>query len=222
MGNTGWNAEKIPDYLLKWVNSRVHDPEEYRLNYLAFATNALFGEPDTDIMKKLYEKDKEKEKRENHIKGNPLNYATIVRSKDGLDLYLDRKSFLRVMRKFPLNLWINGKPPHESPIAARSFAQEITVCPFEQSGEITYFNPNFSDIISEGMDRYNEKMCGSAHLNGTPVLKYWFYPTKYGVKKYRHNDLNLETGERIISEKDDGLRINLILRHFPLLLTEEF
>jgi len=220
MEKARWNVEKIPDYFLEFINMSVPDPEFDELWRMAIKSKLMSpdGEPDPMIEEQLSKKTNEMDKQENHVKGNPLKYATMVKAEDGTDLYLDRENFLRVMKRFPLNIWINDRPPYESPIAARSFGQKIIVCPFERDAKITAVYSDWRDITFEEINTHNPK-----EEEGIVEISLHYYPTKYGVD-YSHLDFkNRErTRERTTTKEDHGLRLELLLKHSPSMLKEEF
>ena len=216
-------VEKIPDNFLDFVNQRIESELEKEVNFLM--KKAIITS-DPKILKEFNKKcsmlDKEEEKQENRVKSNPLKYASMMKYSNGEDLLIDRETFLRIMRHFPLDFWINGKPPYESPIAARLNSNEIIVMPYEENAKITGIHANFSgDLFFAGMNICNEEMVGKClahptYTNGCAGFKLSFNPTKYGT-----GDYNIKrTNELITKENDCGAGLMILLEHVPHFLTE--
>ena len=199
------HAEVIPHDLLKIINKMPDNPEYEKLLASSFAYEfGLIDDPEaySEMMKKLHLIWEEQEKQENHRKGNPIMYARINKAPDKTDLYLSTEMFLRVLEKLPLNLWINGGGPYQSPISVVSHVQEIYICPFERNGIVSAMMPNFDDITFRELRRHN---------SGEQEMELFYHPTKYGIKDYEVTTLDLESGKRIKSKEDNGL----VLRVFP-------
>jgi hypothetical protein len=155
------------------------------------------------LMQKLSAKSKEDDKQENHETCNPILYATIVKGPKGEDIFLKKESYLQILHKLPVDIWIDGKPPHESPIVARADVGKIIVCPYE---------PGRKDLNSH-----------ATFAGGVPGINLQYSPTKYGCRDYKLSDRILETencyttGDAI----DFSLNIVVLFEHFPRLLTYE-
>lgn len=220
MEKAKWKIEKIPDYLLELVNAQLSDSETDKLLLKTAASKVISrdGQPFLELTEQLTEKVEKIEA----VNRNPLKYATIVKYPNGTDLYLSKKTFLKIMRKLPLDLEIDNKIPEESPIAAHLFGQEIKICPFELYGRITKISPKIENegLIFRGIDSYNEEE-DSLHLNRLSSVKLYFYPTKYGIK-YKHINYGFDTvTEKVsrtnkISNKDEGLKLEIFLERITL------
>ncbi|MFC1723362.1 hypothetical protein ACFL0V_04435 [Nanoarchaeota archaeon] len=218
-----WKVDRVPQSYLDFLKVPVVDAQHERL-----LMEAIINQNDKSLRRLIRYANKQ-DKPENHVNVNPLEYATMVRDHLGRDIYLDVNVFMAVMRRFPLSIWINGKPPHQSPIAARANGQKIIVGPYEKR-EIHGIYPaygmiGFDDMamVSEGGVKGSSKIVGgqcSPIPDGIPCISLSYNPTEYGVTHYQHVGLGSTVETPILSNQDDGISLRILLRHDPKLLEE--
>lgn len=149
---------------------------------LTHSVNKLFDEtirPNLNrLVDGLLEQDRyEDVKRLAGLTKNPIEFAKIREGEDG---WLDKETFIRVLYHLPVDIEINEKPPHESPIAVELCHSGILqVCPFDKEGEVTQVCRKGYGIHVPGIIRYTKMDFGvpSLHLDYNPALT--------GVEGYR-------------------------------------
>ncbi len=222
MGNPHWKITKIPDKLVNLANMCEHNQRLDTLMAAALTTKQLNKDIDSDPITEELGKEADKvEEQFNCVKSNPLKYATIITRPDGEYLYFDEKAFMNVMRSLPVDLWINGKPPFESPIAARSFGQGIYICPFKKNAIVSSVRCRW-DLEFNKIDTFNVEKgwMHPTYVGGIYSLSLGYHPTRCGTKDYKF--WTTFGGNPRWEKEDNGVNLEILLGYFEPLVSEAY
>ncbi|MEE9525432.1 MAG: hypothetical protein V3V78_02380 [Candidatus Woesearchaeota archaeon] len=235
-----WATEQVPDDLVALINDSPPDimaavlagKESFDKSNEAFEQrlesykDALKRESiDLGLLDDIFPRGVDLDTVEGYQKGNPVKHASMdyMNLHDGSqvkssELYFGVETFLRVMRKLPITLWINGKIPYESPITVRSRVQEIFISPSEKGAEITGITSDCDMEFRELMSaRPSDGIGHQTYVEGIPKLTFMYNPASVGVRNYQHKGHPGEMKDSV----DDPLILSIYLKHMDSLVTEE-